>query len=383
MFDSKTIDAYFEGKKPMASRETTGGADFSWTRFLKLVFPCMAAAIFGLMVVLPNIKKSTDISDKITLPRKNEMEKLHVEQVFLNTTDKKNRVSKVSADSMDEMDTNTDEIKINNPRADIPSDNGNINIVASVGFVNQVTKILRLENDVVAKDEQNNVLHTQKATYNFEKEYGFGNSDVSAKGDWGTLIAQGFTYDKNTQVLLLKGQTIIETKNGTLTSQVQTEYFQPEDKVVSLGDATVKKDDKTLKADKIINYLTSGAKKELKRTEAFGNVKIITPKGTVKANRAVYDMNTGTAEVFENVVIVSEKGTAKSNRAVYDTQKNTIDLYGNVVLEQENNFMHGQHAHTDLNTSISTMVADKQQGSRVSGTFYKKGKAEDGKKTNK
>jgi LPS export ABC transporter protein LptC len=373
MFDSKKIDIYFEGKNSIASRKTrNNGTEFSWSRFIKLVFPCVAAAIFGLMVVLPNIKKSADISDEITLPRKSEMEKLHVEKVFLNTTDKKNRVSSVRADNMDETDTDSNEIKINNPRADVPSDNGNINIVADTGFVNQNTKILRLEQNVVVKDEQNNVLHTQQAIYDFTKEYGYGNSDVFAQGDWGKLSSQGFTYDKNSEVLTLSGATLIETKNGTLESQTQTEYYQNENKIVSLGNAVVKKDDKTLKADKIVNYLTSGSKKELEKTEAFDNVNIITPKGTVKGNRAEYDMNSGAAKVFGNVVIISEKGTAKGDHAVYDSIKNTVDLYGEVVLEQGNNFIRGKHVHADLNTSIITMVSDKKQGGRVSGTFYKK-----------
>ncbi len=384
MFDSKKIDAYFEEKNTIAMRRKGGyGSHFSWSRFVKLIFPCVAAAIFGLMVVLPNIKKSANIQDQITLPKKSEMEKLHAEMVVMNTTDKKNRVSTIYADNMDEVDFGNDEIKIYNPRADVPSDNGIINIKSDVGFVNQKAKILNLENNVVAKDEKNNVVYTQKATYDFDKESGYGNDEVFAKGDWGKLSAQGFKYDKNSAVLTLLGLTVAETKNGTLTSHTETRYFQNEEKIVSLGEASIKKDDKTLKADKIINYLTSGSKKELKRTEAFGNVQIITPKGTVKGKRANYDVNSGTAEVFDNVIITSEKGVAYGDHAIYDAVKNTVDLYGNVVLKQGDNAMRGHHAHTDLNTSVSTLQTNKKQGSRVSGTFYKKGKRENGQETNK
>lgn len=383
MFDSRKIDSYFENAKAMSSsRGTDGQISFSWSRFVKLGFPCMAAAIFGVMVVLPNIKKSTDIKDELTLPRKSEMEKLHAEQVVLNATDKKNRVSTVWSDNMDEMESDSDEIKINNPRAEIPSDNGNIKLSAEEGFVNQSTKILRLHNNVNAFDERGNSVTTEAATYEFEKELGYGKKQVFAKGDWGNLEAQGFTYDKNSQVLTLFGSTIIKTENGTLESRKKTEYFQNENKIISIGNAVAKHENYTLKADKIINYLSAGTKKELLKTEAFGNVEIISDKGTAKADRAIYLSKTKNAELFDNVIILTPKGTAKGNHAIYNQADNTVDLYGNVVLEQAENFMHGSHLHTDLNTSVSTLKSDKKQGSRVSGTFYNKRKAENGKKTN-
>ena len=382
MFDSKKLDSYFDGNNTFVShRHKKSAFTFSWNRFIRLGFPCIAAALLGLMVVLPNIKKSAEIENNITLPRKNEMEKLHVEQVVMNSTDKKNRVSTVWSDNMDELEVGSDEIKISSPRAEIPSDNGLIKISSDIGFVNQKTKVLRLKDNVKITDEKGNIVNTSDATYEFETEYGYGDDEVQAEGNWGTLTAEKFNYDKNSGVLTLIGKTVIETTNGTLISHNQTKYFQNEDKTESEGKAMVKKDDKTLYADKITNYFSGGAKKELKKTEAVGNVEIVTPKGRVKGNRADYNLNTGAAEVFGNVNIITEKGVAKGSHAVYDSKRNTVDLYGDVVLEQGDNFMHGHHAHTDLNTSVSTMKADKTQGARVSGTFYNKRKAKNGEKT--
>lgn len=382
MFDSQKIDAYFEGKEKLVSRETKKvSVKFVWSRFIKLVFPCIAASLLGLMVVLPNIKKTADIKNDITLPRKNEMEQLHVEKVVLNSTDSKNRVSKVWSDSMDEVEAGSDEIKIASPHAEIPSDNGIIKLSSTVGFMNQKTKILRLDENVVAEDEKNNILQTPEAIYDFEKEYGYGDKEISATGEWGKLTAQGFDFDKNSKVLTLRGTTVVETKNGTLTSQEETKYFQAENKIVSIGKATAKKEKNTLHADKIINYISDSGKIELKKTEAFGNVEIFMEKAVVKGNRAEYDMNSGTAEILGNVVITTEKGTAKGDKAVYNAENNTIDLYGNVVLEQNGNSVRGNHVHTDIKTSKSTMVADKKQGQRIKGTFYTIRKAENGKKT--
>ena len=383
MFDSNKLDSYFENSRPLKLAKKNNRSDtLSLARLIKLGFPCIAAAIFGVMVVLPNIKKSTDIKDGITLPRKSEMEKLHAEQVVLNVTDKKNRVSTVWSDNMDELKAGSEEIKINTPRAEIPSDNGVIRLSADEGFVNQSNKILWLNKNVNAVDEQGNFVETSAATYEFETENGYGNEKVFAKGNWGNLTAEGFTYDKKAQVLTLFGVTFIKTENGTLKSNEKTEYFQNENKIISVGSAVAKHNEYSLYADKIINYLSSGAKKELVKTEAFGNVKIITDKGIAKAAKAIYISATKNAELFGNVVISTEKGVAKGDHAIYNQADNTVDLYGNVVLEQGKNFMRGNHVHTDLNTSVSTIKADKNQGSRVSGILYNKRKVENGKETN-
>ena len=381
MFDMRDIDSFFEGSSTISSAKKKRSAEYSLTRFIKLGFPCFAAALFGLMIVLPNIKKSADIRNDITMPRKSEIEKLHAEQVVMSVTDKKNRISTVWSDNMDEIEFGSNEIKINAPKAEIPSDSGMINIAADTGFVNQKNKILRLEGNVLVIDEKNNVISTSVATYEFNTEFGYGNEPVQATGDWGSLSAEGFTYDKNSEILTLPGTAVVKTQNGTLTSDEETKFFQSENKIVSTGNAVAKHDKHTLYADKIINYLSGGSKKELEKTEAFGNVKIVSEKGTARAKRALYNNKTQRAELFDNVVISTEKGVAKGSHAIYNQANNTIDLYGNVVLEQGENFMHGSHVHTDLNTSISTIVSDKKQGKRVSGTFYNKREAENGKKT--
>lgn len=383
MFDSQKIDAYFDGAKTLSSpkRKNVRLSGLK-SRFVKLGFPCIAAAILGVMVVMPNIKKSVDINDQIILPRKSEMEKLHAEQVVLNTTDNKNRVNKVWADNMDELEIGSDDIKINNPRAEIAADSGVIHISADEGVVNQNTKILHLTKNVKAVDSQNNSVKTENAVYEFEKEYGYGNEQVSASGDWGNLTAQGFTYDKNKALLVLLGKTEIITEKGVLKSEKETHIFQNENKVISIGNASVKQQNNSLYADRIINYFSSGNKKTLLKTEAEGNVKVVAPKGSAYAKKALYKADSQVAELFGGVIIKTEKGIAKSNRAVYNATENTVDLYGDVVLEQGENFMYGQHAHTDLNTSVSTLKAEKNQRSRVSGVFYNKRKAENGKKAN-
>ena len=79
MLDTKKIDSYFDGKKNLSlDSSAVMPKKISWRRVFKLGLPCLAAAIFGIMVVMPNIRKNVDLRDNITIPRKNEMEKLHI-----------------------------------------------------------------------------------------------------------------------------------------------------------------------------------------------------------------------------------------------------------------------------------------------------------------
>ena len=346
MFDSHKIDAFFNGDKPFDNNQTENKPKTSvWLRFVKLGFPCVAAAILGVMVVLPNIKKSVDLRDNITMPRKNEMEKLHMEQTVYTATDNKNRVNTVTADSVDEVAPGSKEMKLQNPRGEIPADKGNIHIRADVGFFNQNNNILMLKDNVYAEDENGASVHTSQAFYDFEAERGYGNEKVYASGEWGTIEAAGFEYLKKEEVLVLTGNHTITTKDGVLSAEQETRWYQKENKTESVGKARVIQDKNTLYADKIVGYFNGKSKKEIEKIEAFGNVFVKTPKGTAAGDRGVYNPKT-------------EK----------------VNLYGNVRLEQNGNFINGSEAQTDLKTSISRITADKKKGGRITGTFYNKRK---------
>ena len=104
MLNSHKIDAYFEDREAYTKKNANTYLHPSgWTRFAKLGFPCMAAILLGLMVVIPNIHKSVELKDSITMPRKSEMEKLHIEETVFSATDNKNRVNRLTADSLDEV----------------------------------------------------------------------------------------------------------------------------------------------------------------------------------------------------------------------------------------------------------------------------------------
>lgn len=349
MFDSHKIDDYFNGERPFENTQPDDKPKMSgWLRVVKLGFPCLAAAIFGVMLVMPNIKKSVELQNDVTIPRKNEMEKLHIENTVYYATDSKNRVSTITADSVDEMTPTSKEVKINTPKADISTDNGNIKVSADTGFFNQEKNILKLQQNVNALDEKGTKIKTLAAEYDFTKEYGHGNERLNAEGDWGDLEAQGFEFFKTTNILVLKGKHVVTTSQGTLTADIETRYFQNAHKSVSIGNVVVRQGDNILYANKLIAFYSASNK--LERAEAFGNVKIITPKGKAYGSSGVYNPK-----------------TAK------------VELIGAVKLEQNGNIINGDKAETDLNTQISRITGNKKTGGRITGTFYSKRSANDKK----
>ena len=173
MFDSKKIDSYFDNKQNFELSDTgMQHKSVSWRRLFKLTLPCVAAALLGVMVVIPNIRKSVNLQDNITIPRKGEMEKLHIEQTVFNSTDNKNRVNKIVADSVDETSPGSKLMKIVNPHGSIPTDSGVAEITASEGFFNQNNNVLNLSSDVSAVVNNDTVITSEEANYDFGNEYG-------------------------------------------------------------------------------------------------------------------------------------------------------------------------------------------------------------------
>ncbi|MBR6355368.1 MAG: LPS export ABC transporter periplasmic protein LptC [Alphaproteobacteria bacterium] len=299
MFDSRKIDAYFDDKSSENRRaEYYEPRSFAWRRLIKIALPCVAAALLGLMVVMPNIKKSVDLTDTVTLPRKNEMEQLHIEQTEFNITDSKNRVNKIVADNVDEVETDTARYKIINPKGTIPTDSGNINITSDTGWFDQQKNILELEDNVKAVLDDGTVVRTKAAVYDFNKERGHGNYPVAAKGDWGTMNAESFAYNKVREKLTLKGKHRVETTRGILTGEKETLIFRAENKTITRRNAVITQGERTLRADKIVAYFSDSSKKELVAAEAYGNVYIEGPNEKIRGGEGYYSAQDGKIEMY-------------------------------------------------------------------------------------
>ena len=421
MFDTRKIDSFFDGEKQIKRNFEETSSVSKWSRFVKLGFPCIAAALLGVMVVIPNIKKSVDLQDNITMPRKNELEKLHIEETVFSAIDDKNRVNTVVADSVDEVEPGSQKVKFKNPKGQIPTDDGNIDITADIGYFTQQENVLELENNVKAVVHEKTTIHTERVVYDFNNEFGYGKEPIEAVGDWGTLKAPEFTFDKKSDILTLIGYHEITSQKGVLTAEKETKVFQRENRTESLGNAVLQQENNKVRADKIIAFFTDKSHKELKRIEAYGNVIITTPTEYATGKEGYFEAETGKLELFgengivlikrenntlqakhviahftkgkkqelikvealQNVVVKTPKGSASGNKGIYNPRTKLVELLGDVRIEQDGNFVVGQRAETDLNTSVSRLKGGEKTGGRISGIFYNKRKNKNGSDTKK
>ena len=299
MIDADKLDSYFENNRTFGfERSDVRRHTTDWRRLFKILLPCLAAGLLGLVIIIPNIRKNVDLSDNITLPRKNEMEKLHIEQTVFNTVDSKNRVNKIVADSVDEVDAGSQVYEIMHPKAVLPTDRGQTVITSQKGYFNQNKNILELETEVKAVIDDDTEVTTSKATYDFNSEKGWGKEHVKAVGNWGNMLAEGFSYDKSAQILVLKGNNSINTSGGVLVAEKETRIYQQKNKSVSVGNAVITQDDNKLYAEEVVGWFTQSSKKELERAEAYRNVRMITPKEIITGGEAYYDAKTGKIDIY-------------------------------------------------------------------------------------
>lgn len=421
MFDSRKIDDFFDNETSFLRKEVNDKPPVSgWLRFIKIGFPCVAALLLGVMIVMPNIKKSVDLKDNITVPRKNEMEKLHVEQTVFNITDDKNRVSRITADTIDETEPGSQRIKITSPKGNIPTDQGEVEITSETGYFDQEYNILDLFDNVKAVVDGSTIIETQTASFDFNRNQGYGNENIKAHGNWGNLTAGAFEYDQETSVLKLINDPVVRTEKGVLTAKNKAVFFQNEHKIEAYGEVELTQNSTRLKADKIIAYLNEQDTNKLENVEAFGNVYVITSEQIAYGACGIYDASEGKiileslctdqsydslpfvevkqeqnvlkakkmfayltkgekqqverVDAFGGVEVVTPKGSAKGDYGQYRSRDDIVELMGNVIIEQDGNFIRGGRAETNLKTSVSK-VTGLTKNERINGVFYGKRKA--------
>lgn len=342
MVDLKEIDLVFNKKMPLDRTERkVRDKRLSTLRFAKLIMPSLAAVLIGLIVIVPNFKKNNMISEyDITAPKKGELEKLHVEDTTFSISDKDGKVSLFSADYMDETEAGSKVVKIINPKGTIPlqGENHFVKIFADVGFFNQLESFVRLEKNVQAVYDEKTTIETQEAEYDFKKAYGQGDAQLYAYGDWGKLWADGFSYDKKSDVLYLKRRTRLLHDGSVLRAFKETRYYKSLNKIEAEGNVILEHENSRLFADKVIMFL-EGKDLKIEKIEAFNNVKVET-----------------------------EGAVAKGNYGVYQPLQNEIRLKGQVSIEKDGNIVYGDEVITNLKTKISRMVAN-EKNKRVSGVI--------------
>lgn len=170
-----------------------------------------------------------------------------------------------------------------------------------------------------------------------------GNVVITTKNE--TITGGYGVYLFDAGVFRLTGGLVsIERKGGEkVTATKVLEYRQKARIAIADGDATVYKDDKTLKADRLTAYFSAGKKQELERVEATGGV-----------------------------IVTSKQEVVRARRADYDAAREVVVLTGDVRLTRGGNQLNGERAEVDLKKGRSRLLAGTGGGTGgkpVSGLF--------------
>ena len=169
-----------------------------------------------------------------------------------------------------------------------------------------------------------------------------------------TVYGDRGAYDVINGVLVLVGKDLrLVGQQDTITARDSLEYWENKQMAVARGDAEAIREDKRVKADVLTAHFEPGVNnsQELKRIEAFGNVRITT-----------------TGEY------------ARGNHGIYYVDQELASLNGDVKITRDDNQLNGQYAEVNLKTGISRLLpgppgkATKDGGERVHGLLVPKRK---------
>lgn len=224
MFDKNKIDRYFNEDSDEKTHPEENPVPTGWnrhTRFVriaKLLLPSAAAALIGLLLIFPSLKKDArDFKLDITRPKQGELEKLHVENTVLYVTDKDNKVNNFIAEHIDETEPGSKLIKLTKPEGLIPLNPTDwANIKAPIGYYDQNTNLMTLTDNVEIFYSEDTIVNTFEATFDFNNNRGFGSHPVNAEGYFGNLKAEGFEFNSNDDILIFTGHNDITIKEESL-----------------------------------------------------------------------------------------------------------------------------------------------------------------------
>lgn len=215
MFNKDKIDSYFNTNlQELASPRRKKNVYDKRTRIVravKLLFPSIAAVLIGTLLVFPSLRSDVrDLKLDITRPKKEELEKLHVENTILYMTNKDNQVNNFTASNIDETEPGSKLIKLTRPEGMLPmNQKGWINIKSNSGYFNQETNIIQLTNNVEMFYNEGVEVRSDEVFYDFNQEKGYSSHPVAAEGFFGSLLAEGFEFTNKDNILTFTGHNDI------------------------------------------------------------------------------------------------------------------------------------------------------------------------------
>lgn len=176
----------------------------------------------------------------------------------------------------------------------------------------------------------------------------FAAGNVSMRSAEETATGESAVYDFDKGVLVLEGKLVrLANADGTVTAHNALQYWATERVAVAEGDAVAEDSEKRrVFADKLIAFFredSPGANPAAKATgvanaargrgditflQGFGNVRVETPKETVRGERASYNIETGIVTLDGNVKLTQNQNVLSGGFAVVNVRGGTSRIYG-------------------------------------------------------
>ena len=138
-------------------------------------------------------------------------------------------------------------------------------------------------------------------------------------------------YDVDNGILVLSGGRVrLVTKDDKITADKQLEYWEKKQMVVARGNASAVRGDKRLRADVLAAYFRTdkNGKSAIYRVEAFDNVRVKTAQDDARADRAVYNVQSGIATLTGSVKIARGRNKLRGCRAEINLNTGVSKLFG-------------------------------------------------------
>lgn len=358
MFETQKIDSFFSGEKNLLDEEEKVfiSRRTKVVRFLKLFLPCLTALLLGLGIALFDFDTNNDTTISLADEEKIYFEKFRMKNTVFEITERDNQHSTLRADIVEEIEPGKKLYNLVNPDAETLDKGKIITLSAETGTYNQNKQLLDLKKKVVANYNKEMEAHTNSASYNFAKEYGYGNEKIIGQGERGSFEADKFTFDKKKGIGTLIKNVVIKSQDFELKSPEKATLFLNDSKFISTR-ATVKKGKDILKGDTVTAFFKDTKSFDIDKAYSNGHTEIYSDGKKAFADRGEYQASTGLVKLFDNVKIVDTNGyTATADSGIYDSAKKLFTLQKNVKVKDKNGYTAiAENGIYDLNKKTFTL----------------------------
>ncbi|MDR1694918.1 MAG: LPS export ABC transporter periplasmic protein LptC [Lactobacillaceae bacterium] len=218
MLEKNRLDTYFEDTTSPKNKKLSDVAKHTkFVRLSKLFLPIIAAAIVGMLLIIPALKEAADEIDlNFAKPKYGDFEKLHVENTTFYITDEDNKVSNFYTIGIDETFPGSKLIKLTNPQGTVNTKNDKwVSLKSTVGFYNQNTNFLDLKENTEVVFSDGMEVKTEKVAFDFSKSFGHTDTPVIGHGVFGDINSESMEFDAKTKVIIFKGKTSIKINENS------------------------------------------------------------------------------------------------------------------------------------------------------------------------